>query len=57
MLVLLRGLRYYTRLVSVSSLNDPGSLKGVGLLVLLIPTPGLSNEVRKALTATLGAVQ
>jgi hypothetical protein len=52
LVLLLRGLRYDVRFLSISSLSDPGSLEGVRLL-LLAPTPELSIEHRKALFRSL----
>jgi hypothetical protein len=51
--LLLRDSGYQARVLpTTSSLNEPGSLEGVQLL-LLTPTPELSTERRKALLASL----
>jgi hypothetical protein len=54
--LLLRGSGYEVKFLPVSSLNEPGALEGVRLL-LLTPTPGLSTERRKALLASLKDIQ
>lgn len=51
--LLLRGPRYDTRFVSVSSRGEVASLEGVHLL-LVAPTPGLSAVRRVALRVALG---
>ena len=53
LVLLLRGARYDSRFVSVSTSGEVASLGGVRLL-LLAPTPGLSPERREALLAALG---
>ncbi len=50
--LLLRESGYQVRVLPTSSLNEPGVLEGVPLLVLT-PTPELSTEQRKALLASL----
>ncbi len=50
--LLLRGSGYDTRFLPASSLSEPGSLEGIGLL-LLAPTPELRVEQREVLLASL----
>ena len=52
LVLLLQGPRYDARFVPASSLGEPGTLEGVGL-VLLAPTWELNGEGRDALLASL----
>ncbi len=52
LVLLLQGSGYNTRFLSIASLNEPGSLEDIRLL-LLTPTPGLSTERRKVLLTSL----
>lgn len=52
LVLLLKGSGYDVRFLPVSSLNEPGSLAGAGLLLLTL-TPGLSDERREMLVASL----
>ena len=60
LVLLLRGFRYDAKFLTASSLNEPGVLQDVRLL-LLCPTMGLTSEHREVLLASLrtklGAVQ
>jgi len=51
--LLLRGFNYDVRLLPVSSLNEPGMLKGVRLMLLTL-THGLSSGRREALLRSIG---
>lgn len=50
--LLLRDFNYDVRFLPVSSSSEPGMLKGVRLMLLTL-TPGLSDERRKTLVASL----
>jgi len=52
--LLLRSYNYDVRFLPVSSMSEPGMLKGVRLTLLTL-TPGLSAERRKALLSSLGS--
>jgi hypothetical protein len=56
LVLLLEDSGYEVRFLPRSSLNEPGALEGVRLLVLT-PTPELSGERRAALLASLKDIQ